>query len=218
MQNCLHKDNIYLIDIMSSTHTVISSFTSVSIIPNSLVLVNIDDTFLTYPQIGPDWWKSTYDKYYNYVEGAELSCSAEEFANTMTWSDWKDIVMSSLPVHTDCDGFFDMFQRAKDANSKIVFLTDRSHYLMGSLKEHLCHLGIYDTSREPYVGIAVWFTRDYKLTDKIEEIQKDDPDRVYEHIVFVDNKSQNVSDVKNHFGDNVDCYKFEMDLLSTSEN
>jgi hypothetical protein len=56
----------------------ISSFEDVVIIPNSLIVIDIDDTLIKYSEFNQTWWISKIQQYYTLTKNYEL---AEHLAN-----------------------------------------------------------------------------------------------------------------------------------------
>lgn len=173
----------------------IRTFRNVDLQYGSLLVLDIDETILKYSGICEQWWKEHFDtnyaKYGNY-DDADNACV----------KDWQEHIKYEYPVHTDEDGFFDLIERANNLNCKVIIVTARDHGIKNITYEHLHHLGIRD--------IDVYFASGGNKGHMIDNVMGNEIHN-YKYISFVDDKDYNLTDVKNHFGDKVICYKFEMD-------
>lgn len=172
----------------------ISTFKNVVLKFKSLLILDIDETILRYSKICENWWKHRYNIHYktygNFSE-ADNACLL----------DWKAHIKSVYPVHNDKEGFFDLIDRAKNLKCKSIIVTARDNHIKQITYDHLNHLGINN--------INVYFTAGGNKAHLSDEIMKDEIHH-YDEIVIVDDKEKNLLDVRNHFGEKVKCYKFEM--------
>lgn len=173
----------------------IDTFKNLQLKQNSLLVLDIDETILTYSGICNQWWKDHFNKYYtkhNDYDRAEKESNA----------DWKEYISTRYPLHTDKEGFFDLMERAKSLNCKTIFVTARDADLEQLTHKHLQYLGI-----DLVVSLAdVYFTSGNNKGITIEKVIANN---TYNEIIFVDDKSFNLKDVKEYFKDMVVCYKFD---------
>jgi predicted secreted acid phosphatase len=177
------------------TCLVIFSFFDVEIKPNSLVVIDIDETLAKYEGINPTWWNNTIETHFTIHNDYNM-------AQSNTYNMWKHHIHTSLPTHTDMDGFFNLVDRVEELSSDLIFVTARDDTHMRDITmQHLEHLGIVDkhvsfsshTNKVPYIGEYI-------------ELNK----KSYDKIIFIDDNDKNLNDVKTHFVDDVECYKFVM--------
>lgn len=116
--------------------TEITTFFDVILKEKSLIMIDIDDTILKYENLDKTWWKKTFNKHYD--ETADYDES-----DKMTLNMWKNLIHTAEPQYVDKSGIFDLFERAKQSNCKIIFLTARCETLRTITIDHLNKLGIY---------------------------------------------------------------------------
>ena len=98
----------------------ISSFDQVPIIfQNSLVICDIDETLLHFPNYYNELLQNNIDFY-----GHNNMSTAIEKTNLQ----WSNIINNTNAKPTDLDGFIRLISRIQDSNSKICFLTARSNH------------------------------------------------------------------------------------------
>ena len=181
----------------------INKFDQVTIPKKSLVVLDIDETTLKYCDVEPGWWKETFHYYY---EIHNCHDTAEELCLDL----WKEKIGSTLPAHTDEKGFFDLVRYCKDNECELIMVTARNDSLKGITHEHLNYLNIYDIE----VYFACGGNKGHLIRDIIGHVNitHDIPlHKPYDQIIFIDDLEQNLKDVKDTFGEGVDCYKFECD-------
>lgn len=178
----------------------INGFNQVDIPAKSLVVLDIDETTLKYCDMEHGWWQKKFRHYYSIHDCYN---KAEE----LCLEHWKETIGSTLPTHTDKDGFFNLLNLCKEKDCEVIMVTARNDSLKGITHEHLTHLDIFD--------IEVYFAsgRDKGLVikDIIDEVNIEhdiEHHKPYDKIIFIDDLEQNLRDVKNVFGDEVECYKF----------
>lgn len=174
--------------------SLISSFNEVDIKPNSLVIVDIDETTLKYDEVNELWWQRVFDSFYDIHKHYDKSYQ-------LSYDYWYDFVAKNLPEHTDYDGFVNMVKRVNNNNSEIIFVTARNTDMKQITIDHLKHVNI-DTDK-----YEIYFTSQGKKSPIIQELFNK---RDKTNIIFVDDAPHNHEDVKLHFGDKVYCYKFQM--------
>jgi hypothetical protein len=65
----------------------INSFSQIKIKPNSLVVLDIDDTILHFSTIKKGWWTETFNKYYEIFENYDE-------AKKLAYHDWENLVIT----------------------------------------------------------------------------------------------------------------------------
>ena len=181
----------------------INKFNQVNIPTKSLVVLDIDETTLKYCDMEQNWWKNKFSHYYSIHDDYD---KAEEQCMEL----WKEQIGTTMPEHTDEKGFFEMLELCKKIDCEVIMVTARNDSLKGITHEHLNYLDIYDM--EVYFaggGNKGHLIKDITNSVNIEcDVKKH---KQYDRIIFIDDLEQNLIDVKNEFGDEVICYKFNCD-------
>ena len=172
----------------------ITSFFQVDVSHNTLVVLDIDETILQFPEIHEKWWHRKH-KYYSDLIGTH----DHKTINSLAYSDWLNYVTETNPVHTDKTGLFDLFERIKKSNSHVIFLTARFDDTEELTYSHLKYLGISE--------IPVHFT---SMGPKGVHLNKiiDDKYLHVENVVFVDDMDHNLHNVGTIVTKNVKRFKF----------
>ena len=92
---------------------------------------------MKFDEICTKWQKQKFDYYYNIHKDNDVADSS-----SLTY--WIDYITLYKPSHTDEFGLFDLFERAKQLNCKIIFVTVHDENLYDITHTHLQHLHIYD--------------------------------------------------------------------------
>ena len=173
----------------------IRSFFEVHLTRGCLLVLDIDETILKYDGICKQWWKDRFAYHHAIHNNYDL-------ADSLCLKDWKEYIKLTLPSHTDADGFFDLIKRANKLTCKVMIVTARDDQIKEITHEHLNYLNVTD--------IDVYFVAGGNKGLLIDRVISENSQN-YDGINFVDDMDHNLHDVKNHFGDKVTCYKFEID-------
>jgi acid phosphatase class B len=174
---------------------VINSYSAITLVARSLVVFDIDDTLVNFPDYGLDWFKAK-------KAGYEETMSKEE-ADRRTIQEWRAAVSALDPAPIDKEGFHSFCQQAEVQGCDIIYLTARSETLKETTHRHLQY-ALSLSSDHVYFG-----------EDKgpvLAEIIKTLP-RTYPHIIFVDDYVKNHESVRSTLdalGIPVDTYHFQM--------
>ncbi len=178
-------------------YKTITSFNQVSILPNTLVICDIDETILRYESINSKWWKNRIN---NYVQQSY----SYEMSDKMALNDWKLYINETKPVATDLSGFMQLMSLILSLNSKLILLTARDIELKNITHQHLIHSGInispetmhfsYGQSKGEYLSRHI-----NHIIDK------------YDKIIFIDDYEHNLDSVYKKYGNQIEYYKFVMD-------
>lgn len=174
---------------------VINSYSAITLVARSLVVFDIDDTLVNFPQYDITWWNAKKAVY-------EQTMSVTE-ADRATLLDWRAAVQHVDPVPIDKDGFLQFYAQAKAVGCDVIFLTARSK----KLKE-ITHRHLKNTLMECEEG-HVFFAED-KGPALVSIIQGRRP---YRHVIFVDDLVKNHESVRqalDALGVPVDTYHFQM--------
>jgi predicted secreted acid phosphatase len=174
----------------------ITSFFQVEISHKTLVVLDIDETILQFPGIHENWWHKKHKYYSDLIGGGAYD---HKTVNSLVYNDWLSYVTEINPTHTDERGLFNLFERVKESNSHIIFLTARFKDTKELTYSHLKHLGIS--------GIPVHFTSMEPKGDHLNRIIDDKYSHV-KNIVFVDDMDHNLHSVGTIVIKNVKRFKF----------
>jgi len=145
----------------------------------SLIVLDIDETFLWFPTINEIWWKellhSLQTKY-----GPETS-------HILARKEWERVVSNEAPVQTDMVGFRNLNDRIRDTKSKLIFMTARLESIAPLTRKHLRDCGVSS-------DIEVHYTTGKGET--LRHIMQRNP--MCSEVIFVDDKVSNIYDVQYH--------------------
>lgn len=170
----------------------INSFFDVKIKENCLIMIDIDDTILKYDHLNKKWWKDTFNAYYKETLNYDQS-------DILTLNLWKSLIHTSNPKHVDKSGLFDLFDRAKQLNCKIIFLTARCEKLKSITIDHLNYLGIYIND--------IYFTPVIEKGIILKKLKYNEYNS-YIHTICIDDHQPNLESIKNNFlNEEITLYK-----------
>ncbi len=115
--------------------TPIKSFNQIDIIPGSLVILDIDETVLTFPQLTKNWWKEKINYYYKILNDREL-------AEKQALDEWIHIAHTTNPNKLDHEAQHNFINRLYQNNCELIFLTARDRKLSSITYKHLSYIGI----------------------------------------------------------------------------
>jgi len=174
--------------------TQINTFDMVNeiIIPNTLILSDIDETILFYEDINPKWWKEKNEYYMNIYGDNELS-------QIQCLDDWFKYIQHNKPLHTDKVGFENMLKKIEETNSTLMFVTARNPKFQKITQEHFDHLYIDNLKYEVHY-LAGCSKGDF-IKDNID-ISK------YDQVIFIDDLVKNIKSVSDIFENKIKTYQF----------
>jgi len=114
---------------------VINSFLNVTVLLNSLIVLDIDETILKMKDSNTTWFSDKF-KHYKQIYNDDV------IANNKTIDDYLEYSKLNKAVHTDKLGLNDLFQRATKYNCKVIMLTARDLKLKDITHEQLKYLEI----------------------------------------------------------------------------
>ena len=169
----------------------ISSFNDVQITQNNtLVLCDIDDTILHYPEC--------VNKCLEFMKDFIHELTEEEFNKDFNYfcNAYKTI---NKPTHTDYDGFMNMVRKIKACGGKLLFLTARKKSFHDSTKKHLSQVGIsYDDNDIHYTNNTITKGEYIKQNINVDE---------WNEIIFIDDYLSYIKSVSDLFPQII-CYNF----------
>ena len=175
----------------------ITSFNQVSILPNTLVICDIDETILRYDSINSQWWNNRKNNYMQQSYSYEMS-------DKMALNDWKLYINETKPVATDLNGIMQLITLILSLNSQLILLTARENELKNITHQHLLYSGI-DISSD-----IIHFSYGQSKGEYISRYINHMFDK-YDKIIFIDDYIVNLESVYKKYGNQIDYYKFVMD-------
>ena len=153
---------------------MISNYDEITILNNTLVCIDLDETIIHFPDINQTWWENTKKAY---------NLKNDTTSDEMAYRDWLDIIHKNIPKMLDEIQFNNFMERVKNTGSKIVIITARNSKLEELTNKHLneCNINISD----------IYYSS--KKGDKVNQIKRlhNGP------VIFIDDIIRNINDVKN---------------------
>ena len=175
----------------------ITSFSQITIPAKCLVVLDIDETVIRYENISSDWWT-------NKLNENLLIYNDHKTADFYALDEWITHINYNLPTHTDSDGLNDMFEKIKQYDGQVIYLTARRKYLEDITKYHLNYLNIKNEK--------IYFTGGENKGEILKSIVQDEYDH-HNNIIFIDDRDENLHNVikaMKHTEKLTKCYKFVM--------
>jgi hypothetical protein len=176
----------------------INDYSQIRIIKDSLIVFDIDDTVIKFPELGKTWWKNKFDNYYKLYNDYDK-------ADILTLEEWVQNVTIMEPTMINKESFIDFFDKALENNCKIIFLTARNEKLKDLTYQHLIHCDFIPSN---IITNNVYFSED-KGT-KLKNILNLPEYFGIKNVIFIDDIQDNLKDVYNHlyFDYDLDLYQF----------
>ncbi len=161
----------------------VKSFNEITLIPRALVVLDIDETIMAFPDITKEWWSSTYDK--NYQKHLDYSLAKKDTIN-----EWKEEIHKRKPYLLDPNGLESFLTDLEKNNCDLLLLTARHPDLTEQTHSHLNHCGLYFSESE--------VVHDENKGEALASIVMS---RYIETstIIFVDDMADNLHNVRNKF-------------------
>ena len=171
--------------------TQITKFNQIDIIPNSLIVLDIDETIIKFDNINKKWWRNTFDKYYSLTQDYDN-------ADNLSLDECISYVTVTEPKLVD-DEIYRWFDSINKHDCDLIFLTARN----ASLKDitHL-HLNKVNLSVD---GNKIYFNRN--KGDELFSIANKDYSHI-KNIIVVDDVEHNLTDIKDKFMDT--CFNLHL--------
>lgn len=179
----------------------INSFNQVQLVPNSLIVFDIDETVISFEDIDEGWWKRTFTKYYGLTNDYD---SADE----LSLKEWVNHITNSKPQLLDEVNFINLITQAKEINCEIIMLTARRKFLFDITIAHITHCKIDIDSDSIYFN-------ENKGKELYDIVMGKYPN--HENIIFIDDVESNLQDVANTFS-NLDQYTLQLYKIDHYQN
>lgn len=150
----------------------IKNYNEIEVLPNSLVIFDLDETIIRFPYITAKWWDNT-KKAYELIN--------EKTADNRAYSDWFYIINQYNPSMLDFNEFNKLLLRIKDTNSSFIIVTARNIQLKDITLKHLETFNI---------NCDVFYTSDKGIV--INAIKRN---YIYNHIIFIDDNEKYIKQV-----------------------
>ena len=171
----------------------ITRFNQIKLIPNSLIVLDIDETIIKFDNINKKWWCNTFDKYYFITKDYN-------HADNLSLDEWISYVTITQPKLVD-DEIINWFDLTNKHNCDLIFLTARNKNLKDITNLHFNK-----------VNLSIDKTKIYFNQNKGNELFNI-VNKEYSHtqnIIVVDDLKYNLIDIQNKFIDtsfNLHLYK-----------
>lgn len=155
----------------------IQSFSQIHVIPGSLVVLDIDETVLSYTNLSKKWWIDEINRHY-----LQTCCSTD--AEKKALSVWKQLVSSAIPVSLDAPNRRQFIENAFAQGCQLIFLTARHPDMWEITQNHLNQIGIYN-------GEPIYYDEN-KGTKLVEIIEMHNE---FKNIIVVDDLMRNLNSI-----------------------
>jgi hypothetical protein len=178
---------------------VIHNYLEVEIIPNALIIFDIDDTLIRFPDLGKVWWNNKMRAFLKEVDDPKE-------ARNKTLSTWINHISVQTPEHINYESFKKFVARAIDKNCDIIFLTARDPKITHLTELHLGLCGIEFESEDLYHNE----NKGKAIADILKEPRFTDKN----NIIVIDDMLHNLENIANNINNkNIYLYKFGSDDL-----
>ncbi len=177
----------------------ISDYSEIKIAPNSLVVFDIDDTLISFPELEKSWWSDRFKYNFNLVNN-------KEEADKLTLEEWIHKVKIMTPKAINSNSFSSFTDELLKQNCKIIFLTARQIKIKELTEHHLKQCDIYIDSD------AIFFSED--KGEELFKILNQKSYKDYSNIIFVDDMIHNLINVYNKLNGKykLSLYHFETNI------
>ena len=167
---------------------MIQNYDEIIILPNTLVIMDLDETIIQFRGIHETWWQ-----YYKRHKG-----------DLLTYREWLKHISKTLPEMLDSIEFTRFMNIIQKTNSRMVILTARSIKLCELTLQQLTYCNIHLPLDDIYFS-----EKKGKVTHDLKKKY------AYSNIVFVDDKKENIDDVK-LWNPEVTCYHIRHKNINVS--
>lgn len=172
----------------------IGTYKEIDIIPNSLIVFDIDDTLIKFNELGKSWWDAEM------LQNKKLYNNDFNKARDATLKAWIDKIQIYTPVHINKTSFDDLLLKALARRCHIIFLTARDNSIRHLTEMHLEACGIKYYDRDLYhsenKGLA------------LKNILKEERFQHYKHIIVVDDMLHNLVSINDAIKTNHNLYLY----------
>jgi len=157
----------------------IKKFNEINVIPNSLIVFDIDDTLIKFDGIDQKWWINKINKHFKITQN-------DDFADYLAHKDWCDLVSKINPEIVD-EEIHEFIEFVKQKNCEIILLTARNSIMKDITKKHLETVNLYFDENNIYFN-----------GNKGEELFKivHEKYNYISNIIMIDDIENNLEDIK----------------------
>ena len=173
----------------------ISDYNEIRIIPHSLVVLDIDDTIIKFPELGKSWWKNKFEQNFEIYQDYDK-------ADYETLEEWIKHVHVMKPLMINRESFNNLIKKIIENKCELVLLTARQIRIKDLTELHLKHCEVIIDSSNIYYSES--------KGDEINNILKNRFSHI-KNIIFVDDMYKNLVDAYNkidHSKYNLYLYNF----------
>ncbi len=178
----------------------VNSFYQIPVTENTLVVLDIDETIMAFPNINKTWWRETYEKYFD-------STNNKTAADNLTLEEWREYVRVNKPYLLDEKKFKKFLGEIESKSAQLVLLTARDPIMTEITQLHLSHC---ELSISPDQVI-----HDENKGDALARIVQSYPHIT--NIIFVDDFDKNLLSVKARFSQD-DMESYDVKLYQITHN
>jgi hypothetical protein len=166
--------------------------------PNTLVVLDIDDTIMSFTTINKKWWNDTYNTYLLHYKDTEKAYKKSEKL-------WIKYISRSNPNLLDEINFINFLEKISENNCELIFLTARNKKISKLTMTQLSYCRINIESSK------VFFSRNkgVELKNIVEQTYPNIKD-----IIFVDDLEENLVKVQLEFNTS----KYNLKLYKINHN
>ena len=166
---------------------------------NTLLVLDIDETIIKFPEINQKWWDDNLNYYYTLYEMGK--------AKKIVFNQWLEKIHNNDPIMLDINKYNLMIDKANNHGYKIIFLTARPPDLRNITEKNLDSCNIKYNKDDIYflpneIGIK---NKGQIIIDIVQQLTH------INNIIFVDDVMHNIDSVINEFTSN-DKYKQKYNL------
>lgn len=177
----------------------IVNYDEIKLIPNSLLVFDIDETILKFPNIHQQWWEFNYNEHYRFYE--------INHAKKLVLNKWINIVSNVQPKILDDLCFRNLVENAINMNCKIIYLTARDKELLADITQknlNSCNI-TFDID-------DIYYSK--SKGNKLLEIMENYKLNSINDIIFIDDVLSNVEDVQSKLSDKYNVHLYHMNHIN----
>jgi hypothetical protein len=175
----------------------IKNYDEIEIKKKSLLVLDIDETIIKFPNINQKWWDDNYDDHYKFYD--------MDKARKIVLNKWIEIIESINPQMLDEQKFNDLINTANKFKCQIIFLTARIQELKSVTEKNLISCNINYNNN-------IYYSKN--KGDAILDFIKNKLDEDIDNIIFVDDVLYNINCVNDVFNEDIkNKYKLQLYLM-----
>jgi hypothetical protein len=174
-------------------HTTISRFDEIKYNFNekTLIVLDIDDTIITMPNLNKDWW------YNKYCEFSKIYLNTKEI-NKHVLIEWEKLLEFQFTEYKHKESVVKLLENNKN---NVICLTSRDEKLKNFTQQQLLNMSI---------NIPIYHSNTKKGLDLLKILNEHPEYREYKNIIFVDDLIENIIDVNDKLKNyNITCYLYK---------